>query len=959
VVKFFSLLISGFVSGGIYSIMASVLVLTYETSGIFNFSQGAIAFVTAYVYFQLNTGLHIPAPLAAVLAVLVFAPLLGLALDRILLRRLAEAPVFARIVGTIGLFVALPNLALWLVETVCNSVIGTHLPVTTGASGVTNVRGLGPHPPDVWHLGFIGLRPVSLTSDELAVFAAAALSALILWYVLRRTYPGLEMRSVVDKRELASLRGVNPAGASSLAWLLSTVLAGLGGILIAPLFQLDGTTFTLVVLGSLTAVAFAGLRSIPLAFIAGLLLGVLQDMVAGYGKNILPSVITNLPGFQGSLPFLITVVLLFMFGRERGRVASTAAEERAPVDHRDGLTPLRRRLPWVVGTVLFVVYIMGWFPPLKASGFTLQGVLAPGLALALIFLSFVVTTGIGGMVSLAQATFVTAGGFFAGWALNHDFGINFPFIVSHGHLNFLLGALGGAVLAGAVGAVIALPVRRLGALALALGTISLALVADLTVFSINSIRNGQDGWTFPTPKVGLFGIIHLNFANPKTQVLMLLVVFGITTLLVHNLQHSATGRAMYAARSSDVAARSIGLVPAKSQILLFALSGAIAGVGGVMLGMINQTFTNTTASSLTGLVWLAVAVTWGVRRPGGALLAGITYAGSSVFLTWLAHRSFMPNAFGTLTTSTYFPPILFGLGAVALAQNPDGMLAILGTRGRERRLQRESRRAVSAKADIRTPEAKPTAAPEIPIETPSLEIRGVSAGYGELEVLHDVDLAVPPGSIVAVVGANGAGKSTLCGVAVGLIRPSRGAVRLGGEDVSDLAPHLRVQRGLLLAPEGRGVFPGLSVEENLHVLLRSPADRESAFDHFPALAARRKQLASSLSGGEQQMLSLAPAIVSRPRVLIADEPTLGLAPTAADAVAETLAELRSAGTAVLIVEEKANEILDLADHVAFMDLGRVVWAGSRENFDLSRLVETYLGSAIGKDALPRKPVTQP
>lgn len=957
-VKFFSLLISGFVSGGIYSIMASVLVLTYETSGIFNFAQGAMAFVTAYVYFQLNTGLHIPAPLAAVLAVLVFAPLLGLVLDRILLRRLAAAPVFARIVGTIGLFVALPNLALWLVETVCNSVIGTHLPVTTGASGVTNVRGLGPHPPDVWHLGFIGLRPVSLTSDEIAVFAAAALSALVLWLVLHRTYAGLEMRSVVDKQELASLRGVNPARASARAWLLSTVLAGLGGILIAPLFQLDGTTFTLVVLGSLTAVAFAGLRSIPLAFIAGLFLGVLQDMVGGYGTSVLPSVITNLPGFQGSVPFAITILLLFLFARDRGRAASTATEERAPLDHRRDLTPTRRRLPWALGTVLFVVYIMGWFPPLKATSFTLGGVLAPALALALVFLSFVVTTGIGGMVSLAQATFVTSGGFFAGWAVNHDFGINVPFIASHGHLSFLLAAVGAAIVAGAVGALIALPVRRLGALALALGTIALALVADLTVFNINSIRNGQDGWTFPTPKVGLFGIITLNFANPKTQVLMLLAVFGLTTLLVYNLQHSATGRAMYAVRSSDVAARSVGLIPAKSEILLFALSGAIAGVGGVMLGMINGTFTNTTAPSLTGLIWLAVAVTWGVRRPGGAILGGISYAGSSQFLTWLSHRSFMPNAVGNLTTATYFAPILFGLGAIALAQNPDGMLAIFGVQGRERRLRREARRTMSTTPEVRGQEEE-TGTEMVPLaETPTLEIHGVSAGYGELEVLHDVDLVVPPGSIVAVVGANGAGKSTLCGVTVGLIPQTRGVVKIEGEDVSTMAPHLRVQRGLLLAPEGRGIFPGLSVEENLHVLLRSPAQRENAFDHFPVLAARRNQLASSLSGGEQQMLSLAPAIVSRPRVLIADEPTLGLAPAAADAVGQTLADLRAAGTAVLIVEEKANQILDLADYVAFMELGQVVWAGSRKDFDLTRLVATYLGSAIAQDAVRRNPVAQ-
>jgi ABC-type branched-subunit amino acid transport system ATPase component/branched-subunit amino acid ABC-type transport system permease component len=974
-VKFFSLLISGFVSGGIYSIMASGLVLTYETSGIFNFAQGAIAFVTAYVFFQLNTGQHIAAPLAAVLSVLVFAPLLGLALDRILLQRLSDAPMFARIVGTIGLFVALPNLALWLVETVGNTVLGTHLPITTGASGVTNVRGLGPHPPSVWHLGFIGLRPVSITSDELAVFAAAALSALVLWFVLRRTQAGLSMRAVVDKKELASLRGVNPSRSSALAWLLSTVLAGLGGILLAPLFQLDGTTFTLIVFGSLAAVAFAGLRSIPLAFAAGLALGVVQDMVAGYGSTILPPVITKLPGFQGSVPFVLTVLLLFFAGRERGRAAATASDEHPPPDHREGLSPLRRRLPWVIGIGLFIVYIMGWFTPVKASGYSLGGVLAPALALGLIFLSFVVTTGIGGMVSLAQATFVTAGGFCAGWALNHDWGLDLPFIATHGHLNFLLGALAGGLIAAAVGALIALPVRRLGALPLALGTIALALVADLTVFNIDSVRHGQNGWSYTTPKVGLFGIVTFNFGNPRTQVLMLLALFGLMTLFIYNLQHSATGRAMYASRSSDVAARTVGLVPAKYQIALFAFSGAIAGLGGVMLGMINGTFTNTTAPALTGLIWLAVAVTWGVRRPGGALLAGISYAGSAQILTWVSHRSIVPGTVGDLITSTYFAPILFGLGAIGLAQNPDGVLAIFGSQRRERRHNKQLR-AARAQAPAAGPATGPTmptvpavaeappapavaaaAAPPLAADgtaaaadaggpmAPALDLRSVTAGYGELEVLHDVSVAVPAGAILAVVGANGAGKSTLCGVAVGLVAMTGGEVRLAGDDVSSLPPHARVARGLMLAPEGRGIFPGLTVEENLKVLLHSPAERDVAYTHFPALAHRRYQLASSLSGGEQQMLSLSPAIVSHPRVLIADEPTLGLAPIVSAQVGTVLDELRAAGTAVLLVEEKANEILDLADYVAFIELGRVVWQGPRKDFDPTTLVETYLGSA--------------
>jgi branched-subunit amino acid ABC-type transport system permease component len=275
--KFLNLLLSGAVSGGIYAVMAAGVVLTYQTSGIFNFAHGAVAFVTAYFFFQLNTGLDVPVLPAALISVLIFAPLLGLALDRILLRRLASAPVYARIVGSIGLLIALPALSLWLVEALGNTVLDLGLPITTGTGNAT-VRGIGPFPRETWHLDWLS-DGVSLNSDQVAVFVAALLAAIALWLVLRHTRLGLEMRAVVNRSDLAGLRGVNASRTSSAAWVLTMMLAGIGGILIAPLFQLADQQFTLIVLGALAAVALAGLRSIPLSFIGGLLLGVNQNQV--------------------------------------------------------------------------------------------------------------------------------------------------------------------------------------------------------------------------------------------------------------------------------------------------------------------------------------------------------------------------------------------------------------------------------------------------------------------------------------------------------------------------------------------------------------------------------------------------------------------------------------------------------------------------------------------------------
>ncbi len=944
--KFLTLLISGAASGAIFAIMASGIVLTYETTGIFNFGHGAVAFATAFLYWQLHSGGHWPIVPAAVVSILIFAPLLGLALNRIMLRRLAAAPVYARIVGTIGLLVALPNLALWLLEQI--NARGGHLPTTTQ---VLTVPGLGPTPPHTWHL----MKGLVLDSDQLFTLGAAALAALGLWVVLRRTRLGLLMRADVDKRELAMLRGVNTTQISAVTWVLTMMLAGLGGVLLGPLYGMSDITYTLVVLGSLAAIVFAGLRSLPLAFAGGLLLGVIQNMVAGYGDSFLPGFLLHLSGFRTAIPFILTIFGLIVIATRRGRAAGSVAREAPTPDPRRSLPMWRRGLPWTIAIALLVGYTVLF------SGTYWSSQIALGLVLAIVFLSFVVVTGIGGMVSLAQASFVTTGAFATGYALKHHYGVTIPLLIAHGHLNFMIATLLGAAVTMVAGVVIAIPVRRLGALELALATLSMAFIADEIIFFVNSIRNGSDGY-FVNPPV--FGPFH--FSDPKSLAVLLLIVFGVLTLVVVNLQRSASGRAMFAARSSDVAARTSGLSPDRAKIAVFAVSAGIAGIGGAFYAVIASPFSNTTTPSFTGLVWLAVVVTWGIRRPAGALMAGLSYGVGGALLTKVTGHS---GALHDIASSSHFLPILFGLGAINLAKNPDGILALTAQQRAEKKQAKmlkqeraaEQLPAASAPATA-APEAVAVAdatsaepaAPTLPAAAaasiapataaaPLLRIEGITAGYGEVEVLHGVDLAIAPGSIVALLGSNGAGKSTLCSVTAGLLEPTRGRVVLDGEDVTAWPAYRRASAGIMLAPEARGVFPGLSVEENLSVWLRSAEQRDAACAHFPVLGQRRRQRAGLLSGGEQQILALASALVHAPRVFIADEPTLGLAPLAATRVCEILAELRDLGASILLVEEKTANVLELADTVALMQLGRIVWTGPRADLDLDSLTSAYLG----------------
>jgi ABC-type branched-subunit amino acid transport system ATPase component len=168
---------------------------------------------------------------------------------------------------------------------------------------------------------------------------------------------------------------------------------------------------------------------------------------------------------------------------------------------------------------------------------------------------------------------------------------------------------------------------------------------------------------------------------------------------------------------------------------------------------------------------------------------------------------------------------------------------------------------------------------------------------------------------------------------------------LNGEDVTAWPAYRRATAGVMLAPEARGVFPGLNVEENLSVWLRTEAQRAAACEHFPVLGQRRRQRAGLLSGGEQQILALAGALVNAPKVFVADEPTLGLAPLAAARVASILGELRDLGASILLVEEKTANILELADTVALMQLGRIIWTGPRSDLDINDLTSAYLGGS--------------
>ncbi len=234
---------------------------------------------------------------------------------------------------------------------------------------------------------------------------------------------------------------------------------------------------------------------------------------------------------------------------------------------------------------------------------------------------------------------------------------------------------------------------------------------------------------------------------------------------------------------------------------------------------------------------------------------------------------------------------------------------------------------------------------------PLLELNGIHAGYGRAQVLFDIDLAVAPGEIVGVLGRNGMGKTTLVRTVMGLVAPSAGNVRFAGCEIGGWAANRVARAGIALVPEGRQVFPNLSVDEHLTAFHRASPEGANAWtprrvlELFPALAGRRSNLGNQLSGGEQQMLAIGRALVTNPTLLILDEATEGLAPLVREEIWRALAQLREGGLAMIVIDKYVKRLVAIGDHHVIVEKGRVAWRGSSAEMAAdAALSHRYLGA---------------
>jgi branched-chain amino acid transport system permease protein len=631
-------LIAGTVLGGIYAISAIGITLTYASSGVLNFAFGAEAYFMARTFYFLHTQHGWGGVPAAAVSVFVISPLLGLLLWATVFRLLGTKSSMVKVASTIGLSVALDGVAQ----------------LAYGNPTVGLVSGVAPN-----GFGPITVFGAAVSGDQLLVLICVAVVAVAGIVVLRRTDVGLTIRGIVDSEALTALFGGNPAATSAGVWTVTTMLAGLSGVLVAPLVGLASTSYLVVMSAGFAAVIAAKLKHLGRAAVVGLLIGALTGLCERY----VPSGTFWASAAPDSIPFVVMLVALLVYvlsgqAGEAGAVggfldrAIAPPSARGAADARLDQTPGRRLLPRARsldrlgripgGLVMIVIFAV---LPLVVSGIWI-GAVGEGFAFAVILLSYTLVAGEGRMIWLCQVSFAGIGA------------ITAAEVATNLHWPVLLSLAAGGLITVPIGLAIGLLTIRLGDLYVALVTVTFALLMDNLVFPLQAFSQYGQGIAIARPA---FAATDLSMAY------LALAIFCLLGLAVVNLRRSTVGLALAAVRGSEAATRTVGLRPLYMKLLVAGCAAFVAGVGGALLSVFQYSAIGSNFATGTGLVWFAVLMTWGARSNTAACLAGLSFAILPTVFT-----SYLPTSVAAV------PTVLFGIGAVMTVRNPDGIASAWG-----------------------------------------------------------------------------------------------------------------------------------------------------------------------------------------------------------------------------------------------------------------------------------------
>lgn len=906
-----SSLLLGLGNGGVFAALAIALVLTYRSSGVVNFAAGTMALYTAYAYAWLREGklllllpglpnsLNIGASLGflpAALLSLVLAAVLGALLYLIVFRPLREAPQLARAVASLGVLVVVQGLMV--------------IRVGDAPVSVTPI-----FPSRRWQWG-----SVILLSDRFYLALAVVGLTLALTALYRWTRFGLLTRAVAETQTGAIVSGVSPDRVALVNWMVSGVVAGAAGILIAPISPLTPDAYTLAVVPALAAAVIGGFELLVPAALAGIIIGMLQSegTTLAAQHHWLPRT-----GSAELIPLLVIAGTLLLSRRAmptRGGI----------VRQRLGRAPRPRSflLPAIAGTAAGVL-------ALGLTHGTWRGAVIGTLIAAIIALSYVVVTGYAGQVSLAQLTLAGVSAF-ALSGITQSWGVPFPFAP-------LLSAL----IATAVGIIVGLPALRLRGLTLGIVTLAFAYAIEALWF-----RNSQfvrpRGASVVQPK--LFGLslgIGTGRAFPRIEFgLLCLAILVAVAWAVGRLRSSALGSAMLAVRANERAAAGIGVNVVRVKLVSFAIASFIAGIAGALFAYRQGVVTFGSFTAIGGLALLATAYLAGITSISGGILGGVL-ASSGVAYLALDRWAHLGRWFGVIT----------GIGVIAiLIRYPEGVAAAVhrhGSRLRRFKLPAGRRRSETAHrvpsqppVDVPAPAASSGAA-AVPGAT--LAISNLTVRYGGVVALSHVSMQVESGQVVGLIGPNGAGKTSLIDAVTGFAS-SDGSIVLNGEHLEGLPAHARIHGGLARTFQSLELYDDLTVEENVSAAVFSTAHEDRHQQVATALERAglgplRDRYAGELSQGERQIVSIARAYVSKPKVLLLDEPAAGLDAADGRRLSERIREISAAGAAVLLVDHDIGLVLTACDYIYVLDFGVIVAQGDAPTIRSDRaLAAAYLGT---------------
>lgn len=554
------------ISGGcVFAIAASGLVLTYTTTGVFNFAHGGVGMVSAFVYYQLNREVGIPVPIALLLVLGVLAPAMGLGLERTM-RSFRGAPPGTTLTVTIALTILLIGVAQYAYQ----------------SSGEDRI------PSNLFGDRAVSILGAKLDWDEVAFFLVAVAVAVGLRYLLRATRTGIAMRAVVDNAELAALTGAPPIAIARTSWVLGSVLAAVAGVLYAPTAgRLDAVTLTFFVLSAYGAAVFGRLRSLPLTFVGAIVLGLVQ----AYATIGFPD--TALWGhLQVGVPGIFLFLVLMALPEAKLAVGRVVGRD----------TPAVPSLP--ASLVRAAVFVPAVAVLAGVAGDNL-GDLSLALIYATLLLSLVLLTGYSGQISLAQYVFFGLGAFAMGKVAGGD---------------SLAGMAAAAAIAVPLGVVTALPALRLQGLYLALVTFALGQVARDVIF--------QDPHTYGAGPlaVGRLEVFGVSFVGNEAFALLCGLVFALVAIGVLALRRGSFGRRLAAMRDSQAACATLGLDVRRTKLAVFALSSAIAGLAGALYGGLGFSASQLQFEPLFNVLLFLFAFVGGITTITGALLGGLLFA---------------------------------------------------------------------------------------------------------------------------------------------------------------------------------------------------------------------------------------------------------------------------------------------------------------------------------------------